>query len=117
MAGSRAEATAGTDAGARAPSGFPGGPTSRSALADTAARRRAARLLDAGLLETVRESVMADAGPVTPSRVAAAVQATGKLLGTAGSLAAAERISAELSGLGPLQHLVQDPSVTDIFVN
>lgn len=60
---------------------------------------------------------MADAGPVTPSRVAAAVQATGKLLGTAGSLAAVERISAELNGLGPLQQLVRDPSVTDIFVN
>ncbi|WP_307079993.1 TadA family conjugal transfer-associated ATPase [Arthrobacter pascens] len=76
-----------------------------------------ARLLDSGLLETVRESVMADAGPVTPSRVAAAVQATGKLLGTAGSLAAVERISAELNGLGPLQELTRDVSVTDIFVN
>ena len=60
---------------------------------------------------------MADAGPVTPSRVAAAVQATGKLLGTAGSLAAVERISAELNGLGPLQELTRDLSVTDIFVN
>jgi pilus assembly protein CpaF len=58
------------------------------------ARRRQSRVLDAGLLESVRESVMADSGPVTPSRVAAAVQATGKLLGTAGSLAAVERISA-----------------------
>ncbi|WP_307869327.1 TadA family conjugal transfer-associated ATPase [Arthrobacter pascens] len=80
-------------------------------------RRRAPRALDSGLLESVRESVMADPGPVTPSRVAAAVQATGKLLGTAGSLAAVERISAELNGLGPLQQLVRDPSVTDIFVN
>ncbi|MET3932571.1 pilus assembly protein CpaF [Arthrobacter sp. OAP107] len=110
---------AGADTGGRAAAGFPvpGAPASRAALAETAGRRRAARVLDAGLLETVRESVMADAGPVTPSRVAAAVQATGKLLGTAGSLAAAERISAELNGLGPLQHLVRDPSVTDIFVN
>jgi pilus assembly protein CpaF len=85
-------------------------------------RRRQARaldprVLDSGLLETVRESVMADARPVTPSRVAAAVQATGKLLGTAGSLAAVERISAELNGLGPLQELTRDVSVTDIFVN
>ncbi|BAS10813.1 hypothetical protein AHiyo4_42350 [Arthrobacter sp. Hiyo4] len=52
----------------------------------TGARRRQARVLDprfldSALLETVRESVMADAGPVTPSRVAAAVQATGRLLG------------------------------------
>jgi len=61
--------------------------------------------------------MMAEAGAVTPSRVAAAVQATGKLLGTAGALAAVERISAELNGLGPLQELTRDPAVTDIFVN
>ncbi|MET3203600.1 TadA family conjugal transfer-associated ATPase [Pseudarthrobacter sp. S3] len=88
----------------------------------TGARRRQARVLDprfldSSLLETVRESVMADAGPVTPSRVAAAVQATGRLLGTGGSLAAVERISAELNGLGPLQELTRDVHVTDIFVN
>ncbi|GGH90460.1 TadA family conjugal transfer-associated ATPase [Arthrobacter liuii] len=75
------------------------------------------RTVDSGLLESVRESMMAEAGAVTPSRVAAAVQATGKLLGTAGSLAAVERISAELNGLGPLQELTRDPAVTDIFVN
>jgi pilus assembly protein CpaF len=80
-------------------------------------RWRNTRLLDAALLETVRETVMADAGPVTPSRVAAAVHATGRLLGTAGALAAVESISAELSGLGPLQQLARDASVTDIFVN
>ena len=60
---------------------------------------------------------MADASPVTPSRVAAAVQASGRLLGTAGALAAVESISAELNGLGPLQPLTRDPAVTDIFVN
>ena len=75
------------------------------------------RPVDAGLLESVRESMMAEAGAVTPSRVAAAVQATGKLLGTAGALAAVERISAELNGLGPLQELTRDPAVTDIFAN
>lgn len=74
-------------------------------------------VVDPRLLESVRETIMADAGPVTPSRVAAAVQATGKLLGTAGALAAVECISAELNGLGPLQTLARDPSVTDIFVN
>ncbi|MCX6499034.1 MAG: TadA family conjugal transfer-associated ATPase [Arthrobacter sp.] len=73
--------------------------------------------VDDRLLEAVRESVMADAGPVTPSRVAAAVQASGRVLGTAGALAAVESISAELNGLGPLQPLTRDPLVTDIFVN
>lgn len=80
-------------------------------------RRRRPGTIDARLLESVRESVMADAGPVTPSRVASAVQASGRLLGIAGSLAAVESISAELNGLGPLQPLVRDPAVTDIFVN
>jgi pilus assembly protein CpaF len=80
-------------------------------------RPRARSPLDARLLESVRESVMSDAGPVTPSRVAAAVQASGQLLGTAGALAAVESISAELNGLGPLQVLARDPAVTDIFVN
>lgn len=79
--------------------------------------RQVQRQVDARLLETVRESVMADAGPVTPSRVAAAVQASGRLLGTAGALAAVDSISAELNGLGPLQPLTRDPLVTDIFVN
>jgi pilus assembly protein CpaF len=74
-------------------------------------------VVDERLLESVRESVIADAGPVTPSRVAAAVQAAGMLLGTAGALAAVDSISAELNGLGPLQALARDPSVTDIFVN
>lgn len=106
-------------------------PPQRGAEAMDGARRRARILegqrrnqrhggragMDSGLLESVRESMMAEAGDVTPSRVAAAVQATGKLLGTAGSLAAVERISAELNGLGPLQELTRDPAVTDIFVN
>lgn len=69
------------------------------------------------LLTSVRAAVMSDAGPVTASRVAAAVQSSGRLLGTAGTLDAVERIRAELSGLGPLQPLVKDPQVTDIFVN
>jgi pilus assembly protein CpaF len=72
---------------------------------------------DEGLLQTVRESVLSEAGPVTASRVAAAVQATGRVLGTAGALAAVDSISAELTGLGPLQALAADPAVTDLFVN
>ncbi|WP_083292360.1 TadA family conjugal transfer-associated ATPase [Arthrobacter sp. SW1] len=80
-------------------------------------RTRRDRRLDAALLESVRETVMSDVGPVTPSRVAAAVHATGRLLGTAGALAAVDTISAELNGLGPLQQLVREPGVTDIFVN
>ncbi|MCZ2401801.1 TadA family conjugal transfer-associated ATPase [Paenarthrobacter sp. Z7-10] len=78
---------------------------------------RPAAELDAALLETVRAAVLSQTGPVTPSRVAAAVQASGRLLGTTGSLAAVDRIRAELNGLGPLQPLLDDPRVTDIYVN
>ncbi len=74
-------------------------------------------VLDPALLESVRETVLGDSGPVTELRVAAAVRETGRLLGAAGSLVAMDRISAELNGLGPLQPLALDPSVTDIFVN
>lgn len=81
------------------------------------AARQELGAVDESLLTAVRETVLSQSGPVTPVRVAAAVQASGRLLGTAGSLAAVERISAELSGFGPLQRLLKDPEVTDIFVN
>ncbi|WP_051389251.1 TadA family conjugal transfer-associated ATPase [Arthrobacter sp. 35W] len=76
-----------------------------------------AEAVDEDLLDTVRQSVLAQNGPVTALRVATAVRDSGRLLGAAGSLAAVERISAELNGLGPLQPLLKDPHVTDIFVN
>lgn len=111
----------GSEAGAR---GLGARRSARILAANQAIRQERGRepggsglMVDSGLLESVRESMMAEAGAVTPSRVAAAVQATGRLLGTAGALAAVERISAELNGLGPLQELTRDPAVTDIFVN
>ncbi|WP_207345449.1 TadA family conjugal transfer-associated ATPase [Arthrobacter sp. E3] len=73
--------------------------------------------IDLQLLEAVRRNVLAQPGPVTELQVAAAVRESGRLLGAAGSLVAMERIAAELNGLGPLQGLVNDPAVTDIFVN
>ncbi|WP_125612463.1 TadA family conjugal transfer-associated ATPase [Specibacter cremeus] len=68
-------------------------------------------------MDSVRRRVLSQAGPVTDLRVAAAVRDSGHLLGAAGSLAAMDRITAELNGLGPLQDLAADPLVTDIFVN
>lgn len=73
--------------------------------------------VDPELLESVRQKVLAESGPLTDLRVAAALRDSGRLLGAAGSLVAMDRISAELRGLGPLQQLAQDQSVTDIFVN
>lgn len=82
----------------------------------TGARQDGPRL-DRALLESVRQAVLAESGPVTELRVAAAVSGSGRLLGASGSLVAMDRISAELNGLGPLQSLALDPNVTDIFVN
>ena len=73
--------------------------------------------VDDELMDAVRMSVLAEPGPVTPARIAAAVHSSGRLLGSAGTLAAIDAISAELRGLGPLQRLADDPQVTDIFVN
>lgn len=73
--------------------------------------------VDAELLDAVRRSVLSTPGQVTPARVAAALQGSGRVLGTAGALAAVEIIMAELRGLGPLQVLANDPEVTDLFVN
>lgn len=80
-------------------------------------RERPAPPTDAGMVTSVREAVLADAVTVTGASVAAAVQSSGRLLGTAGTLEAVSRVRAELNGLGPLQPLLQDPGVTDILVN
>lgn len=78
---------------------------------------RTSRAVDKDFLDSVRRSVLAEPGPVTPARIAAAVQDSGRVLGTTGALAAVELIAAELRGLGPLQPLANDPEVTDLFVN
>ncbi|WP_081743423.1 TadA family conjugal transfer-associated ATPase [Arthrobacter sp. H20] len=69
------------------------------------------------MVSDVRQAVLADQLPLTAARLAAAVQSTGKLLGSAGTLRTVDRVQAELQGLGPLQHLLADPAVTDILVN
>ncbi|WP_418202292.1 TadA family conjugal transfer-associated ATPase [Arthrobacter dokdonensis] len=92
-------------------------PFDAARLPDPRAAGMVPAVLDPALLESVRETVLGDSGPITELRVAAAVRGTGRLLGAAGSLVAMDRISAELNGLGPLQPLALDPSVTDIFVN
>ncbi|MHA7154098.1 TadA family conjugal transfer-associated ATPase [Arthrobacter sp. TMN-50] len=71
----------------------------------------------ATMVNEVRQVVLADQLPLTGARLAAAVQSTGRLLGSAGTFRTVDRVQAELQGLGPLQHLVVDPAVTDILVN
>ncbi|GAB3534590.1 TadA family conjugal transfer-associated ATPase [Arthrobacter tecti] len=81
--------------------------------------RRVAQSLpvDAAMFAQVREAVIGDAAPVTGASLAAAVQSTGRLLGSEGTFRTLDRVRAELQGLGPLQRYAEDPAVTDILVN
>lgn len=82
------------------------------------ARRRPTSLpADAGMVAQVRDAVLSEAAPVTGARLAAAVQSTGRLLGSEGTFRTLDRVRAELQGLGPLQRFAEDPTVTDILVN
>lgn len=80
-------------------------------------QRTADRQSYAGLVNQIREDVLAGDVPVTGARLAAAVHASGRLLGSDGGLRAVDRVHAELQGLGPLQGLLQIPGLTDILVN
>lgn len=72
---------------------------------------------DAAMVAQVRDAVISEAAPVTGARLAAAVQSTGRLLGSEGTFQTLDRVRAELQGLGPLQQYAEDPAVTDILVN
>ena len=52
----------------------------------------------------------------TPSQVAAALRAQGRLLGDSGVLAVVNSLRSELVGAGPLEPLLADPAVTDVLV-
>ncbi|WP_418909700.1 TadA family conjugal transfer-associated ATPase [Arthrobacter antioxidans] len=71
----------------------------------------------ASMVETVRRAVLAGNVPATGAAFADAVGASGRLLGSEGTLSALDRVRAELRGLGPLEHLLAEESITDILVN
>ncbi|MCW1249684.1 TadA family conjugal transfer-associated ATPase [Acaricomes phytoseiuli] len=72
---------------------------------------------DPRLISSVREEILTSAQPVTRSSVISALRARGGILAASGAMGAAERIYAELGGLGPLQTVLDDSAVTDIYVN
>lgn len=72
---------------------------------------------DGPLLEAVRARLAREASEPTPARVAAAVRAEGATLGDAEVLAVARTLRADLAGTGPLEPLLDAPTVTDILVN
>ncbi|WP_422390597.1 TadA family conjugal transfer-associated ATPase [Arthrobacter sp. N1] len=72
---------------------------------------------DAALVDSVRRAVLAGEVAATDASFAGAIGSTGRLLGSEGVLTALDLVRAELEGLGPLEQLVADPTVTDILVN
>jgi pilus assembly protein CpaF len=73
--------------------------------------------LDPSLVAQVRDDLLDHPGPLTEAAVAQAVRRTGRVLGSAAMLELVGRLTAQLSGAGPLQPLLDRPGVTDVFVN
>lgn len=84
------------------------GPPGRGGSCDPAA---------ASMVDTVRRAVLAGDVQATGAAFADAVGSSGRLLGSEGTLSALDRVRAELQGIGPLEHLLAEESVTDILVN
>lgn len=73
---------------------------------------------DARLLAGVKEQLGDNAGGrVGVAQVAEALRRTGLVHGSAAIVETAQRLTAEISGAGPLQPLLDRPDVTDVFVN
>lgn len=77
----------------------------------------------AALLDGVRERLArADGGPGpgtagADARLAEALRASGRVLGSTALRELTRAARAELYGAGPLQHLLDEPGVTDVLVN
>ena len=68
------------------------------------------------MLERVRDRFVATGVPVTPANVATAIRSEGGAMGDSELLAMTRRLSADLSGAGPLEDLLT-ADVTDVLVN
>ncbi|MER6911154.1 TadA family conjugal transfer-associated ATPase [Streptomyces sp. NPDC000594] len=73
--------------------------------------------MTAAFLDAVRQRLAQSGDEPTPARVAAALRAQGRLLGTAEILGGTEELRCELVGTGPLEPLLADPAVTDVLVS
>jgi pilus assembly protein CpaF len=73
--------------------------------------------LPPGLLEEVRDRLVAQPGELTPSRVAAVLRESGVPVGDATVLAVHDALRGEVLGAGPLDPLLATPGVTDVLVN
>jgi pilus assembly protein CpaF len=69
------------------------------------------------MLDGVRLRLAASGDEPTPSAVAAALRAEGRLLGDAEVLDVVAALRSEMVGAGPLEALLADENVTDVLVN
>lgn len=69
------------------------------------------------MVDAVRKAVLAGEVQPTAAAFADAVGSSGRLLGSQGTLSVLDRVRAELEGLGALEPLLADTSITDILVN
>lgn len=83
----------------------------------TAATEDSAPSVPAFLLDRIRTSLASDGADPSPSRVAAALRAEGRVLGDAGILAVVDALRRDTVGAGPLEALLRLPEVTDVLVN
>ncbi|WP_306418612.1 TadA family conjugal transfer-associated ATPase [Arthrobacter pityocampae] len=97
----------------RAASGRPARPVGAGGAADTGRSDPPGT----SMVDSVRRAVLAGNVQATGAAFADAIGASGRLLGSEGTLSALDRVRAELKGLGPLEHLLADESITDILVN
>lgn len=73
--------------------------------------------LSSDLLERVRHSLADEGAEPTPTHVAAAVRAEGRLLGDGDILELVDALRRDTYGAGPLDALLREPEVTDVVVN
>lgn len=69
------------------------------------------------LVNAVRLRLVESGDEPTPSRVAAALRAEGRLYGDASVLAVVRALRSDMVGAGPLEPLLALPDVTDVLVN
>lgn len=77
----------------------------------------ASEAIDGQLLDRVRRRLIGSGAGPTPAAVAAAVRAEAGVLGDTAVLQVVDALLPELTGAGPLDPLLRDPSVTDVLVN
>lgn len=75
------------------------------------------RPLAPALKEAIRDDLVGRGDAPSRTSVAAAVRRGGYLLGDAQVLALADELRSAMVGLGPLEQVLADPSVTDVRVN